>query len=216
TDMKDNEHLAIPLSEAVGDAVAVWEHSVDEMLELVEQSLIQEDVQSVQESVFPSEWVEGSVVQRQQTWGKLKRLGQSVGPHTSFDSSNIHALESIQRLAWSLGYWAKIQAWKQRYSLVVNTETRWLKITQVSPLHVEEECQCIKISTDDRLFVTKDWLVTHNTVTLISLAYNTLVTGSGFIYVDGKGDNSLWAKIFSVVRFLGREDDLLVINFMTG
>src|SRR5690606_37344972 len=104
----------------------------------------------------------------------------------------------------------------QRYSLVVNTETRWLKITQVSPLHVEEECQCIKISTDDGLFVTKDWLVTHNTETLISLAYNTLVTGSGFIYVDGKGDNSLWAKIFSVVRFLGREDDLLVINFMTG
>lgn len=51
---------------------------------------------------------------------------------------------------------------------------------------------------------------------LVSLAYNALVQGSGFIYVDGKGDNALYAKIFSMVRSMGREDDLLLINFMTG
>lgn len=51
---------------------------------------------------------------------------------------------------------------------------------------------------------------------LVSLAYNALVQGSGFIYVDGKGDNSLYAKVFSMVRSMGREDDLLLINFMTG
>ena len=54
------------------------------------------------------------------------------------------------------------------------------------------------------------------TVFLVSLAFNALVQSSGFIYVDGKGDNSLYASIFSIVRFLGREDDLLLINFMTG
>ncbi|MEC7031009.1 MAG: TraM recognition domain-containing protein [Pseudomonadota bacterium] len=54
------------------------------------------------------------------------------------------------------------------------------------------------------------------TVFLVSLAFNALVQASGFIYVDGKGDNSLYANIFSIVRFLGREDDLLLINFMTG
>ncbi|OAJ35406.1 TraM recognition domain-containing protein [Piscirickettsia salmonis] len=54
------------------------------------------------------------------------------------------------------------------------------------------------------------------TETLLSISYNALVQGSGFIYVDGKGDNSLFAKVFSMVRSLGREDDLLVINFMTG
>jgi intracellular multiplication protein IcmO len=54
------------------------------------------------------------------------------------------------------------------------------------------------------------------TETLISLAYNALIQGSGFIYVDGKGDTSLYAKAFSLVRSMGREDDLLVINFMTG
>jgi intracellular multiplication protein IcmO len=54
------------------------------------------------------------------------------------------------------------------------------------------------------------------TEALVSLAYNTLLQSSGFIYVDGKGDNALYAKIFSMVRSLGREDDLLLINFMTG
>ncbi|MFC3908491.1 TraM recognition domain-containing protein [Legionella dresdenensis] len=54
------------------------------------------------------------------------------------------------------------------------------------------------------------------TETLVSLAYNALVQASGFIYVDGKGDNALFAKIFSIVRSMGREDDLLLINFMTG
>lgn len=51
---------------------------------------------------------------------------------------------------------------------------------------------------------------------LISLAFNALVQGSGFLYVDGKGDNSLFAKVFSMARSMGREDDLLLINFMTG
>lgn len=54
------------------------------------------------------------------------------------------------------------------------------------------------------------------TETLVSLAYNALVQGSGFIYVDGKGDNSLYAKVFSMARSMGREDDLLLVNFMTG
>ncbi|OGV33995.1 MAG: phosphoesterase [Legionellales bacterium RIFCSPHIGHO2_12_FULL_35_11] len=54
------------------------------------------------------------------------------------------------------------------------------------------------------------------TQSLISIAYNALVQSSGFIYVDGKGDNSLYAQIFSMARSMGREDDLLLINFMTG
>lgn len=54
------------------------------------------------------------------------------------------------------------------------------------------------------------------TEALVSMAYNALVQGSGFIYVDGKGDNSLFAKVFSMVRSMGREDDMLLINFMTG
>lgn len=80
--------------------------------------------------------------------------------------------------------------------------------------------------TGEELWFANEDLRTHalifgstgsgKTEALVSLAYNALVQASGFIYVDGKGDNSLYAKIFSMVRSMGREDDLLLINFMTG
>lgn len=54
------------------------------------------------------------------------------------------------------------------------------------------------------------------TVTLVSMAYNALMQGSGFIFVDGKGDASLFATLFSMSRAMGREDDFLIINFGTG
>ncbi len=54
------------------------------------------------------------------------------------------------------------------------------------------------------------------TETLVSLCVNSMIQASGFIYVDGKGDNGLFLKIFSLVRRFGREDDLLLINYMTG
>ena len=54
------------------------------------------------------------------------------------------------------------------------------------------------------------------TEALVSIAFNALLYGSGFIYIDGKGDNQFIAKVFSMVRSMGREDDLLLVNFMTG
>lgn len=54
------------------------------------------------------------------------------------------------------------------------------------------------------------------TEALLSLAYNALVQGSGLIYVDGKGENVLYTKVFAMARTMGREDDVLCINYMTG
>jgi intracellular multiplication protein IcmO len=83
-----------------------------------------------------------------------------------------------------------------------------------------------EISTNLELWFNNEDMRTHvlifgstgsgKTVTLTSIAYNALLQGSGFIYVDGKGDNSLFANCFSMSRSMGREDDLLIINFMTG
>ena len=82
------------------------------------------------------------------------------------------------------------------------------------------------IKTNEEVWFANDDMRTHvlifgstgagKTETLVSIAFNALTQASGFIYVDGKGDNSLYAKIFSMVRSMGREDDLLLINFMTG
>lgn len=80
--------------------------------------------------------------------------------------------------------------------------------------------------TNDELWFTNEDMRTHvlifgstgsgKTEAMVSIAYNALLQSSGFIYVDGKGDNTLYSKIFSMVRYMGREDDMLLINFMTG
>jgi intracellular multiplication protein IcmO len=80
--------------------------------------------------------------------------------------------------------------------------------------------------TQEQLWFTNSDMRTHvlifgstgagKTEVLVSIAFNALAQGSGFIYVDGKGDNSLFAKVFAMVRSLGREDDLLLVNYMTG
>jgi intracellular multiplication protein IcmO len=51
---------------------------------------------------------------------------------------------------------------------------------------------------------------------LKSMVTNTMAWGSGFVYVDGKADTDLWSSLSSLVRRFGRDDDLLVLNYMTG
>ncbi|WP_304590059.1 FtsK/SpoIIIE domain-containing protein [Burkholderia anthina] len=51
---------------------------------------------------------------------------------------------------------------------------------------------------------------------LLGLVFNALIQNSGFIYTDGKGAVDLYNNVFRLARYLGREDDLLVINFLTS
>jgi len=79
---------------------------------------------------------------------------------------------------------------------------------------------------NDELWITNSDARTHmlvlgttgsgKTETLISMSANALAWGSGLLYTDGKGDSSLWGKIYSLSRRFGRDDDVLLINFMTG
>ncbi len=51
---------------------------------------------------------------------------------------------------------------------------------------------------------------------LKSMVTNALSWGSGFVYVDGKADTDLWSSLSALTRRFGRDDDLLVLNYMTG
>lgn len=51
---------------------------------------------------------------------------------------------------------------------------------------------------------------------LKALATNALCWASGFVYIDGKADTDLWSSLSSLVRRFGRDDDLFVLNYMTG
>ncbi|MAS87028.1 MAG: type IV secretion protein IcmO [Micavibrio sp.] len=51
---------------------------------------------------------------------------------------------------------------------------------------------------------------------LKSMVTNALCWASGFVYIDGKADTDLWSNLSSLVRRFGRDDDLFVLNYMTG
>lgn len=51
---------------------------------------------------------------------------------------------------------------------------------------------------------------------LLGLAYNALSWGSGCVYADGKASPNVPFSLWSLARRLGREDDFLVLNFLTG
>ncbi len=80
--------------------------------------------------------------------------------------------------------------------------------------------------SDEEMWLTNSDARTHilylgttgagKTEGLKSLVTNSLTWGSGFIYIDGKADTDLWAAMFSLARRFGRDDDLLVLNYMTG
>ena len=54
------------------------------------------------------------------------------------------------------------------------------------------------------------------TEALLGMFSNTFAWGSGGIYVDGKGDVALYAKIYAMSEHHGRLNDLYVLNFMSG
>ncbi len=51
---------------------------------------------------------------------------------------------------------------------------------------------------------------------LLGLLYQAMLVGTSVMYVDGKGDNTVFWLVYSFCRRVGREDDLLVINYLTG
>lgn len=54
------------------------------------------------------------------------------------------------------------------------------------------------------------------TETLLGMMTNAFAWNSGGVFVDGKGDVALYAKMSGLAEHYGRRDDLYVLNFMSG
>lgn len=76
-----------------------------------------------------------------------------------------------------------------------------------------KETQCIKVAHERSLFLTRNYVATHNTETLVSLSFNSLALGSGLFYTDAKAAPKLAFQIFTMARLLAREHDFLVVNY---
>ena len=160
----------------------------------------------------------GSIQQRESLFKVFSREFSSISDKTKtiFQFNNYSSALWVAELSRSLGYWAKPEKTEKGATVTVLTNKQGGAVVSVIDLQRSEECICIEVSDPSGLFIAGSHVVTHNTETLISFAFNSLVHASGFIYVDGKGDNTLFAKIYSICRSMGRDTDLLCINYMTG
>lgn len=110
------------------------------------------------------------------------------------------------------------------------TRPVWAPVTGIHK-GMKRSSRCIKVNSHDSLYIvkgsdeffkdahghlTQKGIVTHNTEFLLSVVYNGLLHCSGFIYVDGKGDAKTYRSVYSMVRAVGRDDDILCVNFQTG
>lgn len=190
---------------------------------------------------LPKEYLEGSVKQRWEILqGILKDFSSwdSINKVIVFSSNSLNIINSLKELVWSLGgivekidyslncFTASIKIKNPKKALMFNKNINekdvfyngdiFNKIDIIKKTNKKEECVCFKVKHERELFIIGDYIVTHNTELLLSFSSNALSWGSGFLYVDGKADRSLYAKILVMCRRWGRDDDLLVLNFMTG
>ncbi len=81
-------------------------------------------------------------------------------------------------------------------------------------------------TTNEEIWFTNNDARTHclylgttgsgKTFGLKSFSCNALCWSSGYIYIDGKADTDLWSTLSAMARRFGRDDDLLIMNYMTG
>lgn len=90
-----------------------------------------------------------------------------------------------------------------------------LQIKSIEPIG-EKESTCIYIDHPRHLYITDDYVVTHNTESLLSILFNPLCWGSGFSMTDGKAQIDVTARVFVMSWMFWREDDVLILNYMRG
>lgn len=91
-----------------------------------------------------------------------------------------------------------------------------LAVTRIEPQPRDAEMVCIHVDHPEHLFITDQYVVTHNTEFLVSLAWNYLSMGAGLIYVDAKAAPKLPVQIMQMARAVGRTDDVVLVNYTTG
>lgn len=211
--LQQGQAWALPLPKPVENEAAAWGADTPKRVADMLRAIQGHDT-------FPAAPDSGTAAQRLLLWTTLLETAQTlglcrvVGRAHHFQAMPEQANEGLLQLARSVGRWAKSDG--EDGSLLVIEEASHVRVLRVERTKKHVSCRCIKIDDPQGLFLVRDYIVTHNTEALISMAYNALVHGSGFIYVDGKGDNSLFMKLFSMTRAAGRHDDLLCINYMTG
>lgn len=85
---------------------------------------------------------------------------------------DMDVINFVQRMFWALGWYAKLEGNK----LILSRNRKELKIRSIS-IYGKEHATCITVDNDSYLFLTTNYIVTHNTAIMSSLlARNATMT----------------------------------------
>lgn len=85
---------------------------------------------------------------------------------------DMDVINFVQRMFWALGWYAKLDGNK----LILSINRKELKIRSIS-IYGKEHATCITVDNDSHLFLTTNYIVTHNTAIMSSfLARNATMT----------------------------------------
>lgn len=85
---------------------------------------------------------------------------------------DMDVINFVQRMFWASGWYAKLEGNK----LILSMNRKELKIRSIS-IYGEEHATCITVDNDSHLFLTTNYIVTHNTAIMSSiLARNATMT----------------------------------------
>ena len=126
-------------------------------------------------------------------------------------------------------------------TLTIKKDTQWLRRKPVYETYPNKTISMTAIDAerDGILFLGNDldtggkalWfspqdLLTHllllgttgsgKTQLMLSMMYQYMMLGSGFIFVDGKADVKTWFYLYGMARDLGLDDNVLVLNFLNA
>jgi hypothetical protein len=112
-------------------------------------------------------------------------------------------------------WWNKM---KKKYEIGNVRDAEFLKVSEMS------SCFLGKSGSGKEIWLTKQMLRQHILVSgttgsgktefLLTLLLNSFANGGGGIFVDGKGDMNVHARILAMAEKFGRRDDVYVLNFM--
>lgn len=134
----------------------------------------------------------------------------------------------IQEMIWSLGGTCKLLSKENDWSLSVNLPTQsdnnqpTRSIENITYVD-KKEAQCIRVDADDSLYVTDDYIVTHNTAQIIASihhedAYPALIVCPNSLKGNWKNEWDMWlprktVKIQDSSKDLDLRSRVTVINY---
>lgn len=190
---------------------------------------------------IPSEYLKSSRSQRIEllnglldTDGDVDKLGS-----VCYNTVSHKLAKDVQTLCWSLGYKCSLRKRKSflkgerkldSYRLVITSNSmselfslprkkerikerkvKPLTIVSVKQTGVLKECQCISVSHERSLYVTDDYIVTHNTQHALAMAQSAAKAGEDCFFVSIE-----MTLVQLITRLMLEDDEINKTNLRTG